>query len=286
MPLISGFTLSNVVAELCRRNVKLYHACQRKDLGSYLQVGGIPSRNLLASKDLSYTVFDTDPGDQRKGTWKLVFFNLSDFGGYFARGRNSVPNPYGPILLCFDPKVLESANDISVTLWSAGASDFDREADGIPIGDMSRLFTDSSSGHVRFPDKLRNEFDNPRVQSPEVSCSFDDELAPMNHLAYVRVDPYSFDRRCLPDVVRDMVGQHNQSCRVYARDRCDVSRYQILWDAITQSGASSDDVLAAIAEDSRLSTWARNIQSRPGLSFQFKRYARYLRDGTLRECLS
>lgn len=284
MALISGYALSGVVGELRRRDVKLCHACQLKDLRSYLQAGGVPSRNLLASNGLSYTAFDTDGGDQRKGTWRLVFFNLSDFGEWFSRGGNSVPNPYGPILLCFDPEVLECANDISVTLWSAGAFDFDREANGISVQDIPRLFTDSDSRYVLFAQRLREEFGDRRAQSPEMSCSFDDELAMIEYLAYIRVDPYTFGSGCLPDIVRETVGQYSQSWQVYARDRCDVSRYQILWDAITQGYASSDDTLAAIGEDPRLSTWARNIQER--LSFQFNRYATYLFDGTIRECLS
>jgi hypothetical protein len=288
MPLIYQKALSQVVAELCRREVKLCHACQLKDLKSYLQVGGIPSRNLLASKNLPYTPFDTDRGDQQKGTWKLVFFNLSDFGHWFAKGKNTVPNPYGPILLCFDPRVIEHANDISITLWSAGASDFDRELNGIAAEDLPRLFVDSDSPYVRFQDKLRCEFDNQEAESPEMNCSFDNELAVMDYLAYIRVDPYSSDTCCLPDVVREVVTQHDLSCRVFGRDCLagHISRYRILWDAITRSASSRGDILATVGENSTLSAWADHVRSQPKLFYQFRRYAKYLLDGTASECLS
>ena len=288
MPLISGDGLSQTVAELSRRRVKLYHACQLRDLKSYLQVGGVPSRNLLVSRNLPYTPFDTDKGDQQKGTWKLVFFNLSDFGYWFSRGKNNIPNPYGPILLCFDPKVIEYANDISITIWSAGASDFDRRLNGIAAEDVPRLFVDCDSPHVQFQGKLRCEFDNQKAESPEMSCSFGDELAPLSHLAYIRVDPYNSDACYLPDVVRQVVKQHDPSCRVFGRDCLDghTSRYRILWDAITRSASSGGDVLATIGEDSLLSTWADHIRSQPTLSYQFRRYAKYLLDGTASEFLS
>ena len=288
MPLINQNSLSQVVAELRRRNVKLCHACQLRDLKSYLQIGGVPSRNILASKNLPYTPFDTDIGDQQKGTWKLIFFNLSDFGYWFAQGKNNIPNPYGPILLCFDPKVLENANDISITLWSAGASDFDRELNGIAAEDVPRLFIDSDSPYVQFQDKLRCEFDNKKAESPEMNCSFNNELAVVDYLAYIRVDPYRTDTYYLPDVVREIVEQYSLSCRVFGRDclDCHTSRYRILWDAITRSASSGGDVLAAIGHDPLMSAWADRVRSQSTLSFQFGRYAKYLLDGTVSECLS
>ena len=286
MAIISGDNLCRVIEELLRRKVKLYHACQLADFKSYLQVGGIPSRNLLAGKELPYTAFDTDGRDVDNGVWRMVFFNLSDFGSGFAKGGNNLPNIYGPILLCFDPKVLEHANDISITLWSAGASDFNRELNGISAEDVPRLFTDSDSPYVQFQDKLRREFNNERAKSPEMNCSFDNELAVMDYLAYIRVDPYRTDTCYLPDVVREIVAQYGLSCRVFERDCLDprTSRYRILWDAITQSASSGGDVLATIGQDPLMSAWAERV--RTTLSFQFGRYAKYLLDGTVSECLS
>jgi len=287
MAVITHDAIPQVVAELERRKAKLYHACQLKDLRSYLQLGGVPSRNLLDSNGLPYTAFETDPGDQRKGLWKLVFFNLSDFGSPFARGSNNLPNPYGPILLCFNPRVIERANDISITLRSAGAGDFDREAEGLSAEDVPTLFRHSNGPCVWPPEELRCKFENQKARSPEMSCSFDDELAVMDCLAYIRVDPYSFDGRCLPDVVRETVLGHEPSYRVFARDRCnDVLRYQVLWDVITRTVPSGGDVLSLIGEDSLMSTWADRVRSQSKLSFQFNRYVRYLFDGTIRECVS
>jgi len=275
------------MTELCRRNVKLYHACQLKDLRSYLELGGVPSRNLLASKCLPFTPFDTDAGDQSRGVWNLVFFNLSDFGYWFAQEKDTLPNPFGPILLCFNPEVLEHANDISIALRSAGASDFDRQGEGISAEDVPRLFTDCDRPYVLFSDRLRDEFGDPRAQSPEISCSFDRELGVIDHLAYIRVDPYNSDNYSLLDAARQMVSPYSLSHRVYPRD-CSgdqISRYRALWDAITRSACNGGDVLATIAEDPVLSAWAHHICSQD-LSYQLKRYATYLFDGTVSECLS
>ncbi|MBN2316575.1 MAG: hypothetical protein JXM79_21790 [Sedimentisphaerales bacterium] len=288
MAIITGDNLCSVIDELLCRNAKLYHACQLADFKSYLQVGGIPSRNLITTEDLPYTAFDTDSGDQQKGTWKLVFFNLSDFGYWFAQGKNNIPNPYGPILLCFDPEVLEHANDISITLWSAGARDFNREIDGITAEDVPRLFVDSKSARVRFRDKLRDEFDNQKAESPEINCSFENELAVMDYLAYIRVDPYDFNTCSLLDVVRETVEEFGLYSRVFERDCLDghIPRYQILWDAITRSASSGGDVLAEIGQNPLMSSWADRIRTQPNLSFQFQRYTKYLLNGTVSECLS
>ena len=287
MALISGGALSEAMTELCRRNVKLYHACQLKDFKSYLELGGIPSRNLLSSNALPYTPFETDVGDQRNGVWNLVFFNLSDFGYWFARGSYNLPNPYGPILLCFDPGVMRHASDISITLRSAGAIDFDREGEGISPEDIPRLFTDSEGSYVRFDRDLRSEFGDPRAKSPEMSCSFDTELAATDYLRYIRVDPYRFAAGHLPDIVESILGQHSLSRPVFGRE-CrdnDTSRYGALWEAITRSASSGGDVLATIAEDPLMSTWAEHVRSHD-LRYQFLRYATYLREGTVSECLS
>ena len=109
----------------------------------------------------------------------------------------------------------------------------------------------------------------------------------MDYLMYIRVDPYSFDTHYLPDIVRQIVTQCGQSYQVFPRDCCDehISRYRILWDAITRNASSGGDVLTTIGEDSSLSNWADHIRQ-SNLSYQFERYARYIFDGTVSACLS
>jgi hypothetical protein len=287
MALISGDALSGVVRELSRRNVKLYHACQLSDLGSYLDVGGVPSRNLLATRALPYTAFDMDARDRENGVWSLVFFNLSDFGYWFSQGKNTVPNPYGPVLLGFDPTVICQAVDVAIALKSAAAKGFDRITEGINANDLPRLFTGADGSRIRFNGDLGEEFDVPEARPPEMSCSFHDELAPLSHLVYIRVDPYTFSTGTLPDIVRRTVEEHHGSWRVFERscsDGCE-TRYQILLDTIIKGVRTPRDLARAIPEGSPLASWRDQIVSGRNLPSQFKRYATYFFEGTIRHCV-
>ncbi len=287
MPLITGDALSQAAAELSRRNVKLYHACQLADFKSYLQAGGVPSRNLLATKGLPYTTFDTDKKDRQNGVWRLVFFNLSDFGCWFARGGKNLPNIYGPILLCFDPKVMCEAIDVSITLRSAGGKNFDRVTEGIGSTEVPRLFTDPDSQYARFSDTLKKEFSCAQAGSPEMSCSFHVELAHLAHLADITVDPYGFPEGSLPDMVGQAVDEHSVSCRV-SRRRCTngyETRYQVLLDTVLSGVRTASELRDAIPDGSAMSGWRDAILRSQDLSFQFGRFARYLFEGTVRQCL-
>ncbi len=286
MPLISGQGLSQAVAELSRRKVRLCHACQLVDLESYLQVGGVPSRNLMETKGLTYTLFDSDNQDRKNGVWNLVFFNLADFGHWFAQGKNTVPNPFGPILLCFDPEVITQAVDVSISLRSAGARDFDRIAEDISADAVPRLFRDAESRHIRFADALREESGCAEAQSPEISCSFRDELAPLSHLAYVIVDEYTFPRGPLVDIVRQRAELRGAS-RVFQRWCANghEARYQILLGAILSGARTASELTAVIPDDSPLSNWRDAVLRSAPLSFQFGRYARYLYEGTVKHCI-
>jgi hypothetical protein len=287
MATIYADDLPIVAEELSRRRVKLYHACQLADFKSYLQVGGVPSRNLLATNGLPYTTFDTDERDQRNGVWRLVFFNLSDFGHWFAAGKNTVPNPFGPVLLCVDPIVIRQAADVSITLRSAGGRGFDRIAEGIDANDVPRLFIDANSRHVRFADQLREEFGCPVAQSPEMNLPFPDELAPLSHLAYIVVDPCSFQNGLLTDAVHQIIEEEGKSFRVFKRrcaDGCE-ARYQVLLDAVRSGVRGATELSETIPDGSAMSGWRDAILRSADLSFQFGRYARYLFEGTIRQCL-
>jgi hypothetical protein len=283
MSLILGDALSRAIAELSRRKVKLCHACQLSDFKSYLQLGGIPSRNLLETKGLRYTAFDTDDSDRGNGVWKLVFFNLSDFGHWFAQGKSTVPNPFGPILLCFDPGIIRQAVDVSIALRSAGARDFDRVGEGIGVEDVPHLFKDADSQHVCFAQALREKFGCQKAQSPEISCSFRDELAPFSHLAYIIVDPYSFPSGTLLDTVCGVISEYNGPRRVFMRlcaDGCE-ARYAILLNLIRSGIQRASDLKVAIPDSSLLSAWRGAVLAKSHLTFQFGRYVRYLSEGTL-----
>ncbi|MBN1805564.1 MAG: hypothetical protein JW837_09950 [Sedimentisphaerales bacterium] len=285
MTLIAGDNLSWVVSELKRRNVKLFHACQLCDLKSYLVLDGVPSRNLLNVKNLTYTSFDTDERDKQNSVNNLVFFNLSDFGHWFAKGKNTIPNIYGPILLCFDPNVIRSAINVSITLRSAGACDFDRIAEGISANNVPKLFVDSKRNYIRFKNDLRKEFGCLNAQSPEISCVFKDELAHLMHLTYIIVDPYNLDKGSLENTVCQLVQERNLLCNVQKRYADGYKeRYHILFNAINNLGVrSAQELRNVIPNNSPLSDWCDSVMSSQNLSFQFRRYARYLIEGTVNQ---
>jgi hypothetical protein len=287
MSLISGNALSQAATELSRHKVKLCHACQLSDLRSYLELGGVPSRNLLTTRGLPYTIFDTDDRDRENAVWRLVFFNLSDFGHWFARRKNTIPNPFGPVLLCFDPAVICQAADLSITLRSAGAGGFDRIAEGIDIGDIPRLFIDAESPHVRFGDSLRAEFGRSEAQSPEMSLSFPRELAPLSYLIYIIVDPYVFPNGWLTEIGRQIIEAQGASFRVFKRwcaNGCE-TRYQVLLDAILSGVRAAPELRDAIPDASPMADWRDAILRSRDLSFQFGRYARYFFEGTVSQRL-
>lgn len=130
------------LSEILRhRNVYLFHACQFQDFQSYLALGGIPSRKVLEKQNLSYTIFETDNVDKFNEVWDKVFINLEDFGKTFAFGGSGVPNPYGPIVFKINHESLMDAEEVAVTLRSAGAKDFNRYNEALTsISDFERIF--------------------------------------------------------------------------------------------------------------------------------------------------
>ena len=173
-----GKDVLELVAILGARNVKLYHACQLKDFESYLSLGGVPSRSLMEKHRMPFTKFDTDNEDCRNWVWDKVFVNLQDFGGTFQRSLNSgkvnsVPNPFGPILLVLRPKALEQAEDVAVSLSSAGGKGFDRKEDSLDLADIDRLFLEPAGHRIKYRSGLSEEFGvrEEYISAPEVSCT-------------------------------------------------------------------------------------------------------------------
>ncbi len=89
MSLIQNSEIVSLIDLFNRREAKIYHACQYRDFKTYLELGGVPSRNLMESSGLPYTSFDTDDEDKTNEVWAKVFGNLSDFGFAFAKGSRN-----------------------------------------------------------------------------------------------------------------------------------------------------------------------------------------------------
>jgi hypothetical protein len=281
-----------VVDLLLSRGCSLWHACQLTDLDSYLALGGIPSRSLMEQAGTAFTSFATDPSDRAKGIWPKVFVNLSDFGKSFAYRAAAVPNPYGPIVFQIRPSALLRASDVSIALRSAGAHDFDRDAESLDsVSDVDRLFQSGPSANpldqsaMLFGDRLRAVFAPrfPHASAAEVSLTVEPELLPLDDVVAIWVDPVEAGGESLVAIVADRIANGPASrpvCARYLRE----PRHDIYRDVVSflADGGRPDLRLLAgradVGEPTR--EWARSLLARD-LSWQFERFGRYLSDGTL-----
>lgn len=290
--MITGNSIQSLVNLFKERQVFLYHACQLIDFQSYLHLGGIPSRALLESRQTKFTKFQTDAIDRKNSVWDKAFVNLADFGDSFARGDKSVPNPYGPILFQILPSVLLETSDVAVCLRSAGAQGFNREVEALrTVEEIDRLFLYRNDvfplfkrRQIKFGDKLQAEFENPSAQTPEVSCTVSSGILPIQSVKLVRVDPYVINDQKLLNHVDEIKRKYSLTFPVYERNRFQNSR-KIIYNEITNRIGEEIPSLHAIIQDDTcsqpLQEWARQILY-GDLEWQFKRYAMYLRDGTLK----
>lgn len=297
MPLIYNSEIDNLVILFQKRGVKFYHACQYKDFKTYLQLGGVPSRNLMESSKLPYTIFDTDTVDKNNAVWEKVFGNIADFGIPFAFGKRNdntapTPNPYGPILLVFMPQVFYEASDIGICLRSAGGRDFNRISESISICDIDRIFqykiedapNNYAKYYIKFSDALKQEFNDPQAISPEVSCSVPNEKLSFNHLEKIIVDSYTFNQKMLLISVARWSHQYKLQCAIeerrYSKGKREIKRELanlLLHDFIPIRTIAT---LPNISES--LKDWANRIL-RGEIDWQYDRFARYLRSGTILE---
>lgn len=291
--MITGNSIQSLVDLFAERQVFLYHACQLIDFQSYLRLGGIPSRALLETRKLPFTPFETDTIDRENDVWNKVFINLSDFGESFARGDKSVPNPYGPILLQILTSALLETFDIAVCLRSAGAQGFNREREALrTVEEIDRLFLHPSNVHppfkrhlIKFGDKLAAEFEDPNAQTPEISCTVSSSVLSIQKVRLVRVDPYIVNGQSLRNWVDKFKKRYDFHFSIYERNRFHDKLRGPLYNEIAEQIGDEPPSLYAIIQDNTCSqplrNWARQIYH-GDLEWQFERYAKYLRDGTLK----
>jgi hypothetical protein len=282
-------TIAKVVVPLETRNVSLWHACQLRDLDAYFQAGGVPSRQFLERRRLSFTPFVTDATDRRSGVWSKVFVNLADFGASFARGYRAVPNPYGPIALQLRPTALLEASDVAICLRSAGASDFDRPGESLSQAeDVDRLFAYPPAAGVfkamepLFGDRLRDAFapKYPNATAPEASLSLKAGRIGMGYLVAVWVDPVVVDDHLLIDEVR---ARFVDDVPIQPRWMTDERRvvYEDIQRVIADEMPPRLRLLQGRTDVSaETRAWAASVDE-IGLEWQFERFVGYLRDGTL-----
>lgn len=278
--------LEKIVVGLEARGANLYHACQLTDFKSYIQLGGIPSRNKLLSSNLAFTVFDTDKIDKENKVWDKVFGNFSDFGREFTKQRSkSQPNPYGPIQIVFRPNALRSATDLSITLRSAGARDFDRDKECLKdaqevekifqYADASQAQNSSQKKNIAFSDELNSRFNRDNSTSPEFNCATDNELLNFDDVIYIVVDACLYKGRDLAEEIGKLTGK-----RVIARDYYCPEKESIIRELSTLS-ATNDctqrSLVAGSFASEKLKTWVGERNE-----FHYNRFIRYLTNGTTR----
>lgn len=284
--------IAGVVELLESRSASLWHACQLRDLRSYLAIGGIPSRSLLEQANADFTPFATDSSDRSKGLWSQVFLNLGDFGTAFARGWAAVPNPYGPIAIQIRPSTLLRAHDVAVCLRSAGAWDFDRQVESLDtVADLDRIFInpiDSSlfdRMEIRFGEALRRVFapKYPNATSAEISATMEPELIPFEDVVVYWVDPIRVGERSLIAAVEDAVRTAGASQPIQLR-QITSDRRQVMVEithALIEGVVPQLRMITGRVDiSSPTREWAEEIVERD-LAWQFERFARYLTDGTL-----
>ena len=304
MPLLGGQTLEHVVRLFQQRHVFLYHACQLTDFRTYVELGGIPSRRLMESSGLPFTRFVTDSADHDNGVWPKVFVNLSDFGASFALrhwsdDRAPTPNAYGPILLVLRPEALLDADDVAICLRSAGGREFSRESESLGSAEaIDQLFAHAMDDPnlprrcwIKFSSELRQDFCDlyatwssvPSTMCPEVSCTLSEERLPLAHVDHIIVERYHVDDRLLFFHVRDAAYPGGLEVEIrerrYAEGRRDILHdlSWILRDRVVGAGELS--VMTDASPQTR--HWAA-LQMQGRMEWQYERYARYLREGTLR----
>ena len=290
--MISGNGIQSLVDLLLERGVSLYHACQLIDFESYIALGGIPSRALLENKELPFTPFETDTIDKTNGVWDKVFGNLTEFGEIFADGKPWPPTVYGPIQLQLNPSVLLEASDIAVCLRSAGAEGFNREAEGLTIDEIDRVFYHPRN--VSFPRSIRvksqrllaEEFKKTKPQSPEISCSVPNQVLSAKYIIVAWVDPYVLNGQRLLDRVSNVVKNKQESNfhirQRYCRKNSRIHLYNEIAECIREEIPSLYDIVQDNMFSSNLREYVQQVLRNSEAERQFNRYVKYLLHGTLR----
>lgn len=301
MPTIGGAEIANLIALFNERGVKFYHACQYKDFKTYLELGGIPSRNVMEQSSLSYTPFDTDNVDRNNYVWNMVFGNLQDFGVAFAQGQRNdntapTPNPYGPILLILNPEIFMEAADIAICLRSASGMNFNRDTEALPDTEtVNRIFeyenvvdapNQYARAYVAFSGTLRDRFNNNNAMTPEVSCAVENEILSFNQLLRIIIDPYVINNQSLAAKVRSLKNQYGLNGvvweRLYRQGENRLEMKQELANILLHEFVAIQQIIQNEDNSENLRDWATRIE-KGNMTFFYNRFTRYLMTGTILE---
>lgn len=299
MALIKQERIEEIIEIFRLRGVRVFHACQLQDFYSYLQLGGVPSRSLLEQKRMPFTAFDTDEVDKTNGVWDLAFANLQDYGLSYAKfnwseDRAPTPNPYGPILLEFEPECLSESEDLAICLRSAGGSDFSRENESLSkLEEIHQIFkyadptdapNDYAKAYIAYDSELQSRFANQSAKSPELSINNPVQLISFNRLAKIIVDPYVVANNRLFTIVKNLARERNlRNTPVFPRSYKRESKRMGILRELSAMLIEGEVELFYLSNSghvsSELKEWATLLL--PSMSFFFKRFQKYLRAGTV-----
>lgn len=288
--MIQGEEIKNLVNLLKERNVTLFHACQFVDFRSYGNLQGIPSRACLQESGYLFTNFETDEDDHVKDVWNKVFLNFSDFGTTFSNGKNGIPNPYGPILLKLSPEILNEAESVAVCIEPVGSNAYvNSELNSLKsINDINRIFAHPANhpenrkrAWVKYKSALREEFQCSKPCDPDISCTVAGGKLSLKYLKRVLIDPYvvagkplrNWVAKTFPPELDDLFQERTSARKLLYNELAN-----LIIDGISDIGELSQS--SYMSEE--LSKWAQAIECN-NLGWQFRRFANYLRNGTLLE---
>jgi len=307
MPLIAQNEIPILTNLLSDKGLYLYHSCQLIDFKSYLELGGIPSRNLLEQNKLEYTRFETDENDKENEVWNKVFLNLTDFGENFAfkpmKNPNTAPtpNPYEPISIQILPKSIEASEDMCLSLKSAGAKGFDREKYGIPANRIEDIFVyiecddPYKKKYIRWSNELREVFevDESEPLNPEINLTIQDELISFNdNVVKVSVDAIEAHGKTLFDSVEEAIDSsdfqiHTQKRRYspFILGKKQTRRKKILsiiTNELANNRSTTAQISKALGDFEYGNNWITRV-FKGDLEYILRRYLNYLKEGTIDE---
>jgi len=199
--MLSKDEINKTVEMLIDRDAYFFHSCQLIDFKTYLLMGGIPTRELLENKKMLFSTYKSDDNlKSNNGTDKIIL-KFVDFGNQFFHKINTIPNPFGPIVLQIKPDVLLKAQEVTVYKKSMRSKDFDENNTINNVNDIDQLFKYDSN--VPFPEKrqIRDELADysgyEYDQAPEIVCTFENDILPIEFVTLASVDQYVIKRRQL-----------------------------------------------------------------------------------------
>ncbi|MEX8194195.1 hypothetical protein [Comamonas guangdongensis] len=284
--------INDISNRIKNRGAFLYHACQLKDFKSYLELGGVPSRNKLHESGLDFTEFETDYIDKKNSVWDKVFGNFSDFGKNFPREKTkSMPNPYGPIQIVFDPLVLKSVTDISITLRSAGAKDFHRDNECLKSSaEIEKIYAhinpedttkDYEKAYIAFSEDLNSRFKKNNCTSPEFNCAIENELLSFNEAIHIIVDNCEYQGSALINEIKELIKTKELTkIKVFERKYyCNIKKTIIneLSKIALDKDCSWKNIINNKDASNELKEWVKNCNE-----FHYNRFIKYLTLGTIR----